>query len=273
LDACGLKVIALRKIAHKTTAFQLVRNDLASTKHAHRARGHRSSITVEEREAVRAASSIQDTVAEYVRLRRTGSNFVGLCPFHCEKTPSFCVNPARGRAHCFGCGWDVDIFSFVQQIKNLTFRQTVKYLAERLEINLNNQTTPEETSRAGSEQEGLEHATRALAEAESAALREMRENLHQLLALQRNAGARLDTVDNGARLRWLGEPEWVWEALRVVADELPRADAAYCIAAFAAPAERYAFALYPERRAEMTEAALERGYMADARGYRFQVAI
>src|SRR5207302_1754748 len=100
---------------------------------------------------------------------------------------------------------------------------------------------------------------------------EARENLRLLSALERNAQKRLAALDGGARPRSASETESCWQALRIVSDELPSADAAYCIAAFAAPKERYGFGLHPERRAAMADAALERGYVADERGYRFAV--
>jgi DNA primase len=75
--------------------------------------------------------SIADIIGEYVQLKRSGSNFLGLCPFHGEKTPSFNVNPAREIFHCFGCGVGGDIFSFVMKIEGISFPEALSKLAAR----------------------------------------------------------------------------------------------------------------------------------------------
>ena len=82
-------------------------------------------------EEVRGLTDIVDVVGDYVRLKKRGSNFVGLCPFHGEKTPSFNVNPGMGIYKCFGCGEGGDVFSFVSQIEGLSFPEAVRLLAER----------------------------------------------------------------------------------------------------------------------------------------------
>ncbi|MPY89597.1 MAG: DNA primase [Luteitalea sp.] len=70
-------------------------------------------------------------VQDYVSLKRTGANYVGLCPFHAEKTPSFSVNRERGFFHCFGCGVGGDVFKFVELQEGLGFPETVRRLAAR----------------------------------------------------------------------------------------------------------------------------------------------
>jgi DNA primase len=75
--------------------------------------------------------SIAEVIGEYVALKRSGSNFLGLCPFHGEKTPSFNVNPAREIFHCFGCGAGGDIFSFVMKIEGISFPEALRKLAAR----------------------------------------------------------------------------------------------------------------------------------------------
>src|SRR3954470_9463579 len=83
-------------------------------------------------EQVKAQVDIVQTVSEYgVRLRKMGPRFVGLCPFHTEKTPSFNVNPGIGIYKCFGCGVGGDVIRFVQELEGLTFWEALKSLAER----------------------------------------------------------------------------------------------------------------------------------------------
>jgi len=83
------------------------------------------------------ANDIVDLVSKYVRLKRSSSSFVGLCPFHKEKTPSFHVNPERQLYHCFGCNAGGNVLEFVKNIENLDFIEAVKLLAERANIKIN----------------------------------------------------------------------------------------------------------------------------------------
>src|ERR1043166_616252 len=83
---------------------------------------------------VRAASDIVEVISSYLPLKRAGANFVSLCPFHREKTPSFNVNPQRQIFHCFGCGKGGDVFTFVQEYESVTFPEAVQRLAERARI-------------------------------------------------------------------------------------------------------------------------------------------
>lgn len=83
---------------------------------------------------VKDRARIQEIVAEYVNLKRSGANFLGLCPFHGEKTPSFNVNPGRGIFHCFGCGVGGDVFAFVMKVEGLDFPEAVRFLAKRVGV-------------------------------------------------------------------------------------------------------------------------------------------
>ena len=83
---------------------------------------------------VRERAKIQEIVSEYVNLKRSGANALGLCPFHGEKTPSFNVNPGRGIFHCFGCGVGGDVFAFVMKIEGLDFLEAVRFLAKRVGV-------------------------------------------------------------------------------------------------------------------------------------------
>ncbi len=74
---------------------------------------------------------IEDVVGEHVNLKRRGVRWVGLCPFHSEKTPSFTVSPERGLFKCFGCGKGGDVFSFIQLRENMSFMEAMRHLADR----------------------------------------------------------------------------------------------------------------------------------------------
>jgi DNA primase len=89
--------------------------------------------------------SIVEVVSDYVSLRRAGGNYLGLCPFHAEKTPSFNVNPAREIFHCFGCGAGGNAFSFIMKIEGVSFPEAVKLLARKSGIEIEErQLTPTE---------------------------------------------------------------------------------------------------------------------------------
>ncbi|GMA52166.1 DNA primase [Alicyclobacillus contaminans] len=87
-------------------------------------------------EELRQRVDIVDVVSEYVPLRRAGRSFVGLCPFHNEKSPSFSVSPDRQLFHCFGCGAGGTVIRFVMDIEGLTFPEAVEKLAHRVDLQL-----------------------------------------------------------------------------------------------------------------------------------------
>jgi len=82
--------------------------------------------TIEE---IKSTLDIVNTINKYVKLKKAGKNYSGLCPFHNEKTPSFIVSPDIQRYRCFGCGKSGDIFNFIQEIETLDFVQTLEKLA------------------------------------------------------------------------------------------------------------------------------------------------
>ena len=88
-------------------------------------------------ERLRSTVSIVDTVQQYVALKRTGRNWVGLCPFHAEKSGSFNVTEERGRYKCFGCDKGGDVFTFIQEIEHLDFPGAVEHIAAKAGIQLN----------------------------------------------------------------------------------------------------------------------------------------
>jgi DNA primase len=95
-------------------------------------------------ERIRAASDIVDVIGSYLPLKRAGANFTGLCPFHKEKTPSFNVNSHRQIFHCFGCHKGGDVFTFVKEYENIGFMDSVRRLAERAKIPIEQDASPGE---------------------------------------------------------------------------------------------------------------------------------
>lgn len=85
---------------------------------------------------IRQVASIVDIASQYTTLRKRGQKYVGLCPFHSEKTPSFTVDNDKQLYHCFGCGAGGDIFTLVMEKENLGFPEAVRYLAEKYNIRL-----------------------------------------------------------------------------------------------------------------------------------------
>ncbi len=95
---------------------------------------------------VKYRNKIEDVISSYVNLKRAGSNYQGLCPFHSEKTPSFTVFPNTETFHCFGCGAGGDVISFIMRAENLEYPGAVEFLAKRAGLEM-----PEEAGGAKSE--------------------------------------------------------------------------------------------------------------------------
>jgi len=95
-----------------------------------------STLRDDAKNRVREAADIVQVIGEYVELKKAGSRYTGLCPFHAEKTPSFSVNPQGQFFHCFGCGESGDVFSFVMKYSRLSFPEALKELARRYQVDL-----------------------------------------------------------------------------------------------------------------------------------------
>jgi DNA primase len=106
---------------------------------------------------VKGKLSVVDVVGETVTLKKAGTTFKGLCPFHGEKTPSFVVTPARDSWKCFGCGLGGDVFSFVMQRDGLTFPEALRQLAAKAGVEIDERTKREDAHRARLRQV-LDHA-------------------------------------------------------------------------------------------------------------------
>lgn len=89
---------------------------------------------------IKNSNDIVDVVSEYVKLKKSGRNYFGLCPFHAEKSPSFSVSPDKQIFFCFGCGAGGNVLHFVSKIENLEFTEAVRLLAERAKIHIDEPT-------------------------------------------------------------------------------------------------------------------------------------
>jgi len=106
------------------------------------------AIATETVEAIRALSPIVAVIGEHVQLHRVGVQFVGRCPFHSERTPSFYVSASKGVFKCHGCGAAGDIFRFVELLHHCSFRQSVEILATRAGIHIHGfKPSPELTAK------------------------------------------------------------------------------------------------------------------------------
>ena len=97
---------------------------------------------------VKTKLSVVDVVGETVSLKKAGTTYKGLCPFHGEKTPSFVVTPGRDSWHCFGCGLGGDIFSFVMQRDGVPFPEALRTLAQRAGVEIDERTKREDAHKA-----------------------------------------------------------------------------------------------------------------------------
>ena len=96
----------------------------------------RSGVPPEILQQIRDGVDFTEVVSRYVTLSKKGQNFLGLCPFHAEKTPSFSVNPTRQMFYCFGCGLGGDVFNFLMRQEGLGFLEAVKELARQAGVTL-----------------------------------------------------------------------------------------------------------------------------------------
>ena len=112
-------------------------------------------LTPDSIERIKQAARIEDVVGDFVTLKRRGSNLIGRCPFHDEKTPSFTVNPARNIFKCFGCGKAGDSAKFVMEHEHFSFPESLKYLARKYNIEIEEREITPEEKQAETERESL----------------------------------------------------------------------------------------------------------------------
>ena len=107
-----------------------------------------SKINAETTDRIKQSTDIVEVVSDFVSLKKRGVNYIGCCPFHNEKTPSFNVNPVRQIFKCFGCGAAGDAIKFVMDIEGVGYGESLRYLANKYQIEIEEQQqTPEEVTR------------------------------------------------------------------------------------------------------------------------------
>ncbi|MBK7007204.1 MAG: hypothetical protein IPH36_00280 [Saprospiraceae bacterium] len=87
-------------------------------------------------EEVMTTVKIEEVIEDFVNLKRKGTNYTGLCPFHDEKTPSFAVSPSKGIFKCFGCGKGGSALNFIMEHESLSYTEAIRYLANKYRIEL-----------------------------------------------------------------------------------------------------------------------------------------
>lgn len=115
-------------------------------------RGHIPEDIIED---IKTRANIVEVVSEYVSLKKTGRNFVGLCPFHKEKSPSFTVNPEKQIFYCFGCGEGGNVVTFIMKTNGMTYPEAIRHLAARLGIVIPTRKMTTSEKRYASEREKL----------------------------------------------------------------------------------------------------------------------
>ena len=145
-------------------------------------------------EEVRSRNDIVDVVSQYVKLKRTGSNYVGLCPFHNEKTGSFTVSRGKQMYYCFGCGAGDNVVSFVMQYDNASFPEAIRKLADRAGVALPTADESPEARKASEKRQTLLEINKAAAGYFYYQLR--RENGKRAYEYRRNRGLTDETIRN-----------------------------------------------------------------------------
>lgn len=200
---------------------------------------------------------------------RTGSRRCA-CILHGGSNPTAFSWTEDGLWQCFSCQLGGDRIALIRAARKSDYKSSVAYLAMLAGVSPL-EPLPERPERAMTARRN--RGAEALLEIERQAVLEARDHLHKLRALDRAVKERLGEIWAGSQQRWSGEVELAWEIMRFIPSALRRADAAYCIVALASPNERARFAVFPQRRNVMTSEALERGFVSDARGQRFEVTV
>lgn len=151
-------------------------------------------IDLETQERIKAAVDIVDVLSEFLSLRRSGSNYKCLCPFHQEKTPSFVVSPARGIYHCFSCGVGGDAISFLMRHEQMSYPEALRWLANKYHIEIHERELSEEEHEALSKRESLYNVNQWACEFFEHILHDTQEGQSIGMAYLRKRGFRDDTI-------------------------------------------------------------------------------
>ncbi len=153
-------------------------------------------------------NNLVDVVSSYVHLKRTGTSYVGLCPFHKEKTPSFHVSEDKQLFYCFGCGTSGNIFDFVMKIENLDFVDSLKFLAQRAGVTL------EEEKSTYKENEEERNTKNRILEINKLAARKFYDNLFDKDSEAAREYVKKRALEKGAIIRFgLGYAKDSWDDL------------------------------------------------------------
>ena len=144
---------------------------------------------------IKEAARIEEVVGEFVQLKKRGANMIGLCPFHQEKTPSFSVNPARNIYKCFGCGRGGDSIDFLKEHEHLTYPESLRWLAERYQIEIEEEEVSPEQKEARDRRESLYIVTAFAAEWYAEQLLKSDEGRSVGLAYYKERGFRENTIE------------------------------------------------------------------------------
>ena len=141
------------------------------------------------------AAQIYDVVSDFVTLRKRGVNYVGLCPFHDDKTPSFYVSPAKGLCKCFACGKGGNAVHFIMEHEQMTYPEALRYLAKKYGIEIKERELSNEEKAAQSERESLFIMNQFANDYFRHTLRETEEGRSVGMAYFRNRGFRDDIIE------------------------------------------------------------------------------
>jgi CHC2 zinc finger len=236
--------------------------------------GIQRTISAEAIASIRLAIRLEDIVAERVPLRRSGSAFVGSCPWHQSRSRrSFVVYPQKQTWRCWGCAVGGDVFSFFMRFAGISFPAAVKLVA-----NIAGGTVDGNTSKGVSEQLStrteLGQVEKQVAKILDAEFMQAARELDRANRIQVRAGLRLAELLKGSIGRFAGETEFCWSALQHARALLPRLDAEFVLLGFgkASDRERFAQAAASER-GEIIDEILNEGYVHGDRNHRWEVPL
>jgi DNA primase len=153
-------------------------------------------ISPQTTERIKQAARIDDVVGEFVPMKKRGANLLGLCPFHQEKTPSFTVNIARNTYKCFGCGRGGDSISFLEEHEHLSYPEALRWLANRYQIEIEEEHATPEQQAAHDHNESLMIVTQYAAKWFAGQLHESEEGQSIGLSYFQERGFRKETLEH-----------------------------------------------------------------------------